>query len=512
MPGRSVSRWGGFLDDVAGFDAEFFGIGDREAAAIDPQHRVLLETSWEAIEHAGMAPPSLAGLADRCVRRAVPRRLHGGDQRRGRPRRTRTATPAPRSAWRPGGSPTRWACDGPALTVDTLVFFGSAGGAPGVPQPARGRERPRPGRRLHGDAGTAEAASASAQGMLSPTGRCRAFDVAADGFVRSEGCAVVLLKRLPDALRDGDRILAVIRGTAANQDGRTETITTPSLDAQVRCLPGGAGGGGRRRRPPSAWSRRTAPAPRSVTRSSSPVWRRCTAPTATGASLGSAKSNLGHTESAAGAVGLIKAILGLRHGVVPPMVHFTRLPDELARSRPDCWCRQEITPWPTDGDQPRRAAVSSFGMSGTNVHAVLEQAPETPAAIRPGRFRGAGAAAVPRVVHLGRGAAPDARAWPTGWSSTPRAWRSGPGLHAGAPAWAPAGAHRRDRRRPRRADRAVCARSPTSDVPYPAAVGHDDRGPVWVFSGQGSQWAAMGAELLATRTGVRRHRRASSSR
>ena len=110
VPGRSVSRWGGFLDDVMGFDAPFFGFGDREAAAIDPQHRLLLETSWEAVEHAGLAPASLARFVDGRVRGVVPRRLHGGQPTMRASCRTRTDTPAPPSAWLPGELPTGWDC------------------------------------------------------------------------------------------------------------------------------------------------------------------------------------------------------------------------------------------------------------------------------------------------------------------------------------------------------------------------------------------------------------------
>ena len=154
------------------------------------------------------------------------------------------------------------------------------GGDPyGLPQPARRRKRHRAGRRRLGDARTAQVRLGfGASACCLPTGRCHAFDVAADGFVAGEGCAVVLLKRLPDALRDGDRILAVMRGTAANQDGHTVNIVTPSRTHRSRPI-------GRRwpRRTstpaPSAWSRRTAPAPRSATRSNTPAWPRCTAST-----------------------------------------------------------------------------------------------------------------------------------------------------------------------------------------------------------------------------------------
>jgi mycocerosic acid synthase len=374
VPGRSVSRWGGFLDDVGGFDASFFGFGEREASAIDPQHRLLLETSWEAVEHAGLAPSSLAGSStgvfvglshdDYTV---ITNNAGALEDPYGF-----TGTPFSMASGRIAYTLN---LQGPATTVDTacssslfavhLAFrslqdgesdLALAGGCMVMLEPA-------------------VTASASAQGMLSPTGRSRAFDTAADGFVRSEGCALVLLKRLPDALRDGDRILAVMRGTASNQDGRTATMTTPSSDAQVavyRAALAAAGvdpatvgmveahGTGTPVGDPLEFG--------SLARVYGTNGSRC--------AVGSGKSNVGHTESAAGVVGLIKAVLGVYHGVVPPMLHFTGLPDELARIDTGLFVPEAITPWPANGDQPRRAAVSSFGMSGTNVHAVLEQAPE----------------------------------------------------------------------------------------------------------------------------------------
>ena len=232
VPGRTVSKWGAFLDDIAGFDPEFFGIGEREATAMDPQHRLLLETSWEAMEHAGLNPATLAGSqtgvfvglthADYQLLAADANALEGPYGFTG----TNFSMASGRIAYALG-------VHGPAITVDTACSSGLlavhlacrslhegesdlalAGGATAMLEPRK-------------------ITSESAQGMLSPTGRCHAFDVAADGFVPAEGCAVVLLKRLPDALRDGDRILAVVRGTAANQDGRTVNIATPSVSAQI---------------------------------------------------------------------------------------------------------------------------------------------------------------------------------------------------------------------------------------------------------------------------------------
>ena len=374
VPGRSVSRWGGFIDDIGGFDADFFGIGEREAAAMDPQHRLMLETAWEAVEHAGLAPSVLAdsltgvfaGLChdDYTLVTSEAGAMEGPYGY--------TCTPYSMAS---GRIAYALGLRGPAYTVDSSCSSGLLA----VHMACRSLHEGESDYALAGGCQVilkpSVSASASAQGMLSPTGRCQAFDAGANGFVRSDGCAVVLLKRLPDALRDGDRVLAVIRGTAANQDGRSVTLTTPSLDAQAdvyRAALAVAGVDATTVGMVEAHGTGTPVGDPLEFGSLAKVYgtdgHQCL--------LGSAKSNLGHTESAAGAVGLIKAVLGLRHGVVPAVAHFHRLPDELDRIETGLVVPKEITPWPTPvAGQPRRAGVSSFGMSGTNVHAVLEQAP-----------------------------------------------------------------------------------------------------------------------------------------
>jgi len=495
VPGRSVSRWGGFLDDVVGFDAPFFGFGEREAAAIDPQQRLLLETSWEAVEHAGLAPRSLAGS-----RTGVFVGLSHDDYTLVKSDAGVLDDPygftGNAFSMASGRIAYGLGLHGPAITVDTACSSGLltvhmacrslgqgesdlalAGGCMVMLQPSVN-------------------SSASAMGMLSPTGRCHAFDVAADGFVRSEGCAMVLLKRLPDAVRDGDRILAVIRGTAANQDGRTETISTPSAEAQVtvyRAALAAAGvpadtiglveahGTGTPVGDPIEFS--------SLARVYGADGQRC--------ALGSVKSNLGHAESAAGAVGLMKAILALRHGVVPAMLHFTRLPDDLARIETGLFVPRANTSWPIEAQTPRRAGVSSFGMSGTNVHAVVEQAPEEVCVDRT-----TGSAVQGQLV------------FPLSASSVEELRASSRRLAEWVQAHVDEVAPRHlgytlARRRAHRPVRTTVVASDMAELaaelraiaegetPYPSAVGQDDRGPVWVFSGQGSQWPAMGAELLA---------------
>ncbi len=489
--GRSVSRWGGFIDDIGGFDASFFGYGEREATAIDPQHRLLLETSWEAIEHAGIVPPSLVGsrtgvFVGLCHHDYTVVTSDAGalDDAYGF-----TGTPFSMAS---GRIAYGLGLLGPAITVDTSCSSGLVA----LHIACQSLDRGESDLALAGAAmallESRVSAAASAQGMLSPTGRCHAFDVAADGFVRSEGCGVVLLKRLPDAVRDGDRILAVVRGTAANQDGRSETITTPSSDAQAAVYraalqlagvdPATVGmveahGTGTPVGDPLEFT--------SLTEVYGANGNRV--------ALGSAKSNLGHTEGAAGAIGLIKAVLGLQHGLVPPMVHFTRLPDELQQMETGLFVPQDVTPWPDKGDGPRRAGLTSFGMSGTNAHAVLEQAPETQT--------DSASVAGPLLFPLSSTSSDKLRR--TARRLAEWVDKNEQGLAASDLAYTLA------RRRGHRTVRtAVIAESldeltaglreiADGETPYVPAAGHDDRGPVWIFSGQGSQWAAMGKELLA---------------
>lgn len=268
---------GAFLDDVGGFDCDFFGMTEREAIAVDPQHRLLLETSWDAVEHAGLAPGSLARtqtgvfvglthgdyelLSADCGAAEGPYGFTG----------TSNSFASGRVAYALG-------LHGPAVTVDTACSSGLMAVHQACGSLAAGESDLALAGGVVVTLEPRKSVSGSLQGMLSPTGRCHAFDVRADGFVSGEGCVMLLLKPLDDAQRDGDRILAVLRGTAANQDGRTVNIAAP------------------RKRPRSpfterrwAWrtstrgqsvtSRRTAPAPRSATRSNSPAWQPCTEPT-----------------------------------------------------------------------------------------------------------------------------------------------------------------------------------------------------------------------------------------
>lgn len=494
--GRSVSKWGSFLDDAAGFDAEFFGIEEREATAIDPQHRLLLETSWEAVEHAGLDPAGLAGS-----RTAVYVGLSHDDYLS-----VTADSESPEDAHgflsnsrSMASGRIAYAMDlrGQAITVDTACSSGLvtvhlacrslhdsecdlalAGGVSLTLDPRR-------------------YAAGSAGGVLSATGRCHAFDAAADGFAIGEGSAMMLLKRLPDALRDGDRILAVVRGTSLNNGGRTAAITTPSRPAQVAAYRAALAAAGVEAGSVGMVEAHGSGDPvgdRIEFASLAEVYG-----TASPCALGSAKTNFGHSQSIAGTLGMIKAVLALRHGVVPGNLRFSRLPDELAQIETNLFVPQQNAPWPGDHLQPRRAAVSAYGFSGTNAHAILEQAPET--------FESnedvEGAASLlqpPLLLTLSSTSSNELRRT----ASRLADWIQ---LHdeVTLPDLAYTLARRRGHRPVRTTvvadnlDDAVTGLRAVADgeTSYPPAAGRDDRGPVWVFSGHGSPWPGMGADLLA---------------
>jgi polyketide synthase 5 len=498
VPGRSVSKWGAFLDDVAGFDADFFGINEREATAIDPQHRLLLETSWEAAEHAGLSPARLAGSRtgvyvglthdDYILAAADAHALEGPYGFLG-------------NNYSMASGRIAYAMDlhGPAITVDTACSSGLVT----VHMACRSLHDGECDLALAGGVTLTldprKSSAGSAGGMLSPTGHCHAFDVAADGFASGEGCVMVLLKRLPDALRDGDRILAVVRGTALNNDGRTVNITTPSRSAQVAAYRAALAAAG-----VDAGTVGMVETHGTGTPTGDPIEYASLAeiygiegPCA----LAAVKTNFGHSQSTSGTLGLMKAVLALQHGVIPQNLHFTRLPDELAQIETNLFVPQENTPWPTSDHSPRRAAASAYGFSGTNAHVILEQAPETPETNAEHNGEAEAVTTGPQLFALSSTSADELRR---------TAGRLADWVQAHDGVALPDLAYTLARRRSHRPVRAAVIASSQpelivalrevaeGDTPYQAAVGSGDRGPVWVFSGQGSQWAAMGAQLLAT--------------
>ena len=497
VPGRSVCKWGAFIDNHADFDCEFFGISEREAINTDPQQRLLLETSWEAMEHGGLTRTALTdtrtgvfmGLThnDYTMVAADANALDGPYGFLG----NNFSMASGRVAYTLG-------VHGPAMTVDTACSSGLAA----VHMACRSLHEGESDVAFAGGVAlqmdSRKAAAGSALGMLSATGHCHAFDVAADGFVPGEGCVVLLLKRLPDAQADGDRILAVLRGTAVNQDGHTINIATPSQAAQAAAYRTALAAGG-----VEAATVGMVEAHGPGTPIGDPIEYASLAEvygTGGPCALASVKTNFGHTQSASGVLGLAKAILALQHGEIPRNLHFTRLPDEIAPIETNLFVPVVTTPWPTFNGHatPRRAAVSSYGFSGTNVHAIVEQAPETEA--QPGEASAQGMAD-PLWFALSASSADALR-------QTAKRLADWLPEHADTVALSDLGYTLARRRAHRTVRTAVTASTmeeliaglrevADGDTPYQGAVGQDDRGPVWVFSGQGSQWAAMGAELLA---------------
>ncbi|WP_156763632.1 type I polyketide synthase, partial [Mycobacterium scrofulaceum] len=333
---------------------------------------------------------------------------------------------------------------------------------------------------------------------LSPTGRCKTFDALADGFVRSEGCGVVVLKRLSDATRDGDRVLAVVRGSAINSDGRSNGMTAPNAAAQRDVITTAL-----RQADATADSINYVETHGTGTILGDPIEFEALAATyglpngqgEGGCALGSVKTNLGHLEAAAGVTGFIKAILAVNRGFIPPNLHFTRWNPAIDASPTRLFVPTEGTAWPAPGI--RRAAVSSFGLSGTNAHVVIEQAPDRPPA------QPHPAPAVSTLVVSGK--TPQRLA---SMAATLADWLSGPGAatpladvthtlsrHRAQHNWRGAVAAR-DTAAAVTGLRALAAGAPAPGVLGPLESTRRP-GTVFVYSGQGAQWAGMGRRLLA---------------
>lgn len=379
--GKASSRWGGFLDDVEGFDAAFFGISPREAARMDPQQRLLLEVAWDALEDAGLGTAALAGRAAGVF---VGVHSHSSDywnlQARDRAGLDAYAGTGTSHSVLAGRLSYLLDLRGPSMAIDTACSS-SLVAVHLACQALRA-----------GECGVALAAgvnvilspeftvAASRMQMLAADGRCKAFDARADGFVRGEGCGVVVLKRLADALAAGDPVRAVIRGSGVNQDGRTNGLTAPNGHAQATLIRGVLAGAG-----VAGAEIGYVEAHGTGTPLGDPIEIEALAaalgPREGGSPchVGSLKANVGHLEGAAGIAGLIKATLAIQHGAIPPQVHFQRLNPHISLEGTPLAIAREGCAWPA-GAGPRRAGVSSFGWSGTNAHVVLEEAPLRPAA------------------------------------------------------------------------------------------------------------------------------------
>ncbi|MFD0366062.1 type I polyketide synthase [Nocardia sp. GCM10030253] len=491
LPKSSSMNWGGFIENPAGFDAEFFGVSMAEATAMDPQQRVLLEVAWESLQHSGIPSDSLGNS-----RTAVMIGMTSWDytivnlERRSEPVAYMATGNAHSTA--AGRISYLLGLHGPSLTVDTacsssLVAIHLAC------QSLRSRECDL------ALAGGVQLNLAPYTGLamsrwsaLSPTGRCRAFDIDADGFVRSEGCGVVVLKRLSDALRDNNRVISVIRGSAVNHDGPTNGLTAPSRAAQSELIrqalaaadvsPGTVGfiethGTGTPLGDPIEFE--------SI--------RKSYGTAGIGCALGAVKTNLGHLEAAAGVAGLIKASLALYNGIIPPNNHFNEWNPAIDASGTRYFVPTECTKWPI-ASHPRRAGVSSFGISGTNAHVVLEQAPEVPLKVvreRPVTALRLTGKTADRVVASANALAD----WMTNEGAKLSIndiahtvnWNRADYRHQAVVVG-------RDRPAITRRLRRLSLQDPDGVAVYPRL--QSALRPVWLFSGQGSQWAGMGRRLM----------------
>jgi myxalamid-type polyketide synthase MxaB len=374
-PGKSYSRWGGFLERVDEFDADFFGISPREAKHMDPRQRLLLETAWEAFAHAGLAPERLSGSNTGVFIGHMVGDYYSLE----------TRNPAGIDSFVSTGNLDSILANrlsyvlnlqGPSLAVDTACSSSLVA----LHLACQSLRQDECQIALVGGINlmlTPEMHVMGAQSLLlSPEGRCQTFDRNADGFVRGEGCGVLVLKRLADALAAGDSVLAVIRGIAVNQDGRTNGISAPNGLSQQRVI---------RRALANALLE-----PARVTfvethgtgtlvgdtiefEALAEIYGQ---PSAEGPCyLGAVKTNLGHLEGAAGIAGVTKMVLCLRYGRVPPNLHFREINPHLALGSTRFRFPLEAETW-TVAEGPRRGAVSSFGLGGTNGHVILEEAPQ----------------------------------------------------------------------------------------------------------------------------------------
>lgn len=491
-----LPRSGGYLDDLDGFDAEFFGISPKEAALTDPQQRLLLEVAWEALEHAGIVPENLrassagvfVGVSASEYGYLTTSDLHGVD------------------AWTGTGAASSIVANrlsyfldlrGPSVVVDTACSSSLVA----IHQACASLRS--------GESNTVLAAGVNAllspgtttnfarAGGLAADGRCKAFDAAADGVVRGEGCGVVVLKRLSDARRDGDRVLSVIRGSAVNSDGRSNGLMAPNPASQKELLH-------------TAYRRADldetvvdyVEAHGTGTLLGDPIEAEALGEVL-GAQrepgrpllIGSVKTNIGHLESAAGVIGLIKVVLSMRGGALPPSLHYDEanpyIPFEQARLQ----VVDRLRTWP-EYSGIARAGVSGFGFGGTNAHVVLEAWPGARSA------RGGDDADGVRTLVVS-GASERRMRRRAGeladWLRTPE----------GRAADLDDLGHTLARRRSQQGSRgAVVARdrselvaglSGIADGEPTAITGRADLragSPVWVFSGYGSQWSGMCRGLL----------------
>jgi acyl transferase domain-containing protein len=382
--GKMYTRVGGFLRNIDQFDPHFFDISPREAINMDPQQRLLLEVAWEALENAGQAPARLAGS-----RTGVYVGIFLDDYAK---LQMRFARPSELNAYSGTGNTFSVAAGriaymlgvhGPCLALDTACSSSLVT----VHLACQSLRSGESDMALAGGVNLILSPDSSIflcrVRALSPDGRCKTFDAAADGYARSEGCGVVVLKRLTDALAQRDNVLAVIRGSAVNHDGASSGLTVPNGQAQVAVITEALAAGGIRPDQVSyieAHGTGTALGDPIEVKALATVFGPGRAPDDP-LFIGSAKTNIGHAESAAGVAGLMKVILSLQNREIPPHLHFHSVNPHIHLEHGPFEVVQQLRPWNPRGGR-RIAGVSSFGLSGTNAHIVVEQAPaQTTAAI-----------------------------------------------------------------------------------------------------------------------------------